>query len=91
MTEWMESMCFGWKTGVSNALDAGGTQQRNQMISGLWLEQCGRCDAVGVWGCGRCGKLGRSGVQEIRVQFERVKFKMPIRQPSGDAKKAAGR
>ena len=35
------------------------------MTSGLWLEQCGRCDAAGVrWG--RWANRGGVGVQKIR-------------------------
>lgn len=60
------------------------------MTSGLWLEQRGRCDAAGVgWGRWTNGRSGCPGDQESG--FERVKFKMPIRQPSGDAQEAAGR
>lgn len=47
---------------------------------------------LGWGGVGKVGKLGRSGCPgDQESSFERVKFKMPIRQPSGDAKKAAGR
>lgn len=64
------------------------------MTPGLWLGQLGRCDAV--CGCGEAGEEGvsrrRSGVHvQNLTRFERVKFKMPIRQPSEDSTKAAGR
>lgn len=39
------------------------------------------------------GKLGRRGCpgEDQESSFERLKFKMPIRQPSEDSTKAAGR